>query len=124
MGNTYTGGNTALQALIDSGPLTVGLYLISPGLSGGGIEVSSVGYSRPVITFTVPDMGAMSNMETVSFPQAQEHWGEVRAWAIFNDDGVMIRFGTFSHTKTVGIGDFVIIAAGGITLSEYGDAVA
>ena len=121
MGNTYNGSNVALEALNAAGPLTIGLYTEAPDLSGGGQEVTGEGYSRQEIIFDSPADGSMSNSEMIQFSQALTPWGEVVAWALFGDDGTMLRFGKFVEGRTLGIGDFVVIRMNGITLSAFCD---
>lgn len=73
------------------GTLYVGLYTTTPVIAGsGGTEVSGNAYARQSLgvsasgIWSAPSAGAMTNSNTVTFPQSTGSWGLVKSIGIFD----------------------------------------
>ena len=106
----FRGG--AMSALTNA---YVGLFTLSPGETGGGVEVSGGGYSR--VTMSRSDWSApsaaepttISNAATKSFGRANAAWGTIVAIGIFDarTGGTLLFFQTLSTGLAVNRHDTV-----------------
>lgn len=62
----------------------VGLFTAPPSDAGGGTEVTGGSYARQPVTFAAPVSGTVSNTADVTFPIASADWGNVVAFALFD----------------------------------------
>ena len=119
--------NTLLNLVLANTPYTppaavyIELYTVSPGPPGGGTPVSGNGYQRMQATFSPASNGTMVNSANVVFPQATgSGWGTIAYFGIFDDPtaGNLLYYGALTAAKTIGAGDQLQFAAGGITVTE------
>ena len=115
--------NAGLRATAYTPPPTVycALFTVTPGPSGGGMEVTGNGYARTAITFGAQANGSMTNSADRTFPQATgAGWGTIAYFAIFDDPntGNMLYYGSLTASKTINSGDQLKFAAGGMTVTE------
>ncbi len=63
----------------------VGLLAAPPGKTGDGREVSGKGYARVSVAFGAPsDEARIENSLEAAFPMAQEEWGDVAHFGIYD----------------------------------------
>jgi hypothetical protein len=96
----------------------VGLYTTAPTAAGNdGVEVSGAGYARKAVAFS-RTANVMDNDDIVVFGPAEENWGEVQAFAIFDAiAGTMVAFSTLVTPRTINNGDRGEFAAGALTVT-------
>ena len=99
----------------------VALYTAAPSDSGGGTEVSGVGYARQSVTFDAASSpgGTTSNSADVSFTAVGGDYGTVTHMGIFDaaSSGNLLWHGVLSASKTVEDGDTITFSAGNIDLT-------
>ena len=124
MAKSYYLDNALLNAVLNGvayvapAAITVALYTAAPGPSGGGTEVAGGSYARTACTFGAPVNGSLSNNASCTFPQASAGWGTVVAFALFDNSGNMLWYGSLTASKTINSGDQLTFGAGGITVTE------
>lgn len=121
----FLGGYTEGMEYTPPEHLYVALFTTAPTDSGGGTEVSGGSYARVEIdntstTWPAAGSGHKHNGIDITFPTATGDWGEVKAFALFDDDetGNMLYWGDLTTSKTINTGDTAKFAAGDITISE------
>lgn len=97
-GNAYTAPAT----------LYIGLYTAAPSDTGGGTELSGLGYARQSAAFDVTGNTA-SNSANIEFPAATGDWGTVTHAGIFDalTGGNLIAYATLTSSKVVETGDIL-----------------
>jgi hypothetical protein len=114
--------NLALRATAFTAPTTVyvALYTSTPGVGGGGTEVSGGAYARQSTAYGAASSGQVQNNAAVVFPQATANWGTITSFAILDAStgGNMLYFGSLTTSKTINTGDQLQFATGGITVTE------
>jgi hypothetical protein len=103
----------------------ISLYTATPADTGGasGTEVSAGGYARQLVypnsssstpkwalaadTNTPAASKHVDNANTITYPQATNNWGSIKAFAVHNNSagGTMIWYGVLDSTKAVSTGD-------------------
>jgi hypothetical protein len=93
----------------------VALYTAAPSDSGGGTEVSTGGYSRQAVTFSVASAGATSNTGALTFT-ASASWGTITHIGIFDAStgGNLLMHGALTTPRTIGAGETLTFAIGDI----------
>jgi hypothetical protein len=118
--NTFLG--IILRQQVFTPPVTVyvALYTVSPGVGGGGTEVTGGGYARQAVTFTVPVNGLCSNNVDVNFAVASADYGTVVAFALHDQPsgGNLLYFANLSTSRTVLTNDQVRFPTGQLLVSE------
>jgi hypothetical protein len=101
--------NHVLRNIAYSSPTTVyvALYTTIPTPSGGGVEVSGGSYVRQPVTFGAPASHQSASTADVLFPSATADWGEVQAFALFDQptSGNMLYFAGLTSFRTILTGD-------------------
>ncbi len=65
--------------------LYIGLFTATPGLSGGGTEVSGNAYARQAAAFSVAASGVITSNAGITFPTpTPSSWGTVTYWGAFD----------------------------------------
>lgn len=110
-----------------SRPATVyiALYTVAPTDAGGGTEVSGASYARAAVAnnatnFPAAAGGGKANGTVIEFVRAEENWGTIVAWGIFDaatGDNLMF-WGAVTEEREIQNGDMARIAVGGISLTE------
>lgn len=114
--------NQALRNTSWTPPATVyvALYIVSPGVGGGGTEVSGGSYARQLVTFAAPSNGSTASDIEVLFPIATSNWGTIVAFAFLDapSGGNMLYFSTLSTPRVVAVSDQVRFPAGQLLCQE------
>lgn len=114
-----------MKAVFNGQPFTfpenfyLALFLSDPTPDLTGIEVSGQPYQRLQITsFTMPVNGEVSNASMLAFPVADEDWGTITHYGIFDAQtgGKLIAFGAFDIAKVIFRGDQYIVNPGGLRI--------
>jgi hypothetical protein len=116
--------NLLLDWLMTAGSATrptawyVALYTAAPSDSGGGTEVSTGGYARQSVSFTVTGDTA-SNSGAVSFTASGANYGTVTHVGIFDavSAGNLLWHGAMTASKLIEDGDTLQFDAGNIDLT-------
>lgn len=97
--------NVALRNTVFTSPVQVfcALYTATPGVGGGGTEVTGGAYARQVVTFIAPTAGVTSNDADVNFPVATADYGTVTSFALLDasSGGNLMYFGNLSASRNV-----------------------
>lgn len=123
--STYL-SNALLNAVLRDTPYTsptlvyLALYTASPGVGGGGTEVSGGGYGRQSVTFTAPTTGSVHNASDITFPIALADWGHVVAFGVFNANpgGNLLYFADLSAPRDIFTNDQIHFPANQLVCSE------
>lgn len=114
--------NVALRGIAFSPTSTVyvALYTVTPGVSGGGTEVSGGSYARQTVTLSSPVNGQVSSTSDVLFPVASAPWGTIVSFALLDasSGGNMLYFGNLSTPRSVLASDQVRFPSGQLITSE------
>jgi hypothetical protein len=114
--------NAALRNTPYTPPVSVhlALYLIAPGVGGGGTEVSGAGYSRQPVTFSAPVGGQCSNTADINFPVALADWGTVTAFGLLDNSsgGNLLYFGNLSSPRFIAASDQAKFPTGQLVTQE------
>ena len=96
----------------------IALYTAPPSDSGGGTEVSTGGYARQSVTFSVSGDTA-TNTGAVEFPTATASYGTVTHVGVFDasSSGNLLAFSALNVSKAIDTGDVFKIAAGSLTVT-------
>lgn len=94
------------------------LYTTATTDSGGGTEVSTFGYARQSVTFTVTGDTA-SNSNEPAFTASGGSWGTITHIGLWDavSGGNLLWHGSMTVSKTVGDGDTLLFSAGNIDLT-------
>lgn len=99
--------------------LYLALFLSDPTPDSTGIEVSGQPYQRQLISsFTLPSGGEVSNNSEIIFPIADEDWGSISHYGVFDNltGGRLIVFGAFDVIKSIYRGDQYVVKVGGLRI--------
>jgi hypothetical protein len=103
----------------------LGLYTVAPTDAGGGTEVAAASYARYTMTNNATNWpnavsGSKSNGVDFVFATANEQWGTIVAFGIFDapNAGNLLYWGLLNTSKLVDIGDTPIFRAGTLTVTE------
>ena len=114
--------NAALRMVPYTSPAAsyVALFTTSPTQSGGGLEVTSGGYSRQTAVWTAPVTGQSSNFADINFPVATIAWGTVVAFGLFDAPtaGNLLYYAPMNAPLPVQINDQVKFPAGQLQVIE------
>lgn len=114
--------NVALRNTAYVSPTTVyvALYTVSPGVGGGGTEVTGGAYARQVATFVAPVNGQTSNNADINFPVASADWGTLTSFALLDasSGGNLMYFGNLSTSRLVLTNDQVRFPTGQLLVQE------
>lgn len=114
--------NHVLRATPYSSPsaVYVALFTVAPTESGGGTEVSGGSYVRQTVTFSAPAPDSVSNTADVTFPIATADWGDVEAFALFDQpsSGNMLYFADLTAPRTINTSDQFRFPAGQLIVTE------
>lgn len=114
--------NAALRNVSFTPPsaIYVALYVATPTVSGGGVEVTGAGYSRQPVTFGPPSNGQAANTAEVLFPVATNTWGTITSFGLLDAPiaGNLLYFNNLSVARLVQPSDQVRFPAGQIIASE------
>lgn len=97
------------------------LFSVAPGETGGGTELSGLGYARQQITFSDPTLGLpVTNTTQIEFGDATADWLEVSYGAIFTalTAGTMRYFGPLANARTILAGQRFRLLVGELLLTE------
>jgi hypothetical protein len=113
--NTYFKGNTATVPTT----LYIALFLGTIARDGTGAEISAPSYSRKEIKLTAPTNGIVNNEEAVVFDQAQEEWGVITNYGVFDSatGGNLIFSDSLLFNDSVSSGETLTIPALQLQLS-------
>lgn len=118
--NTFL--NIILRQTVFTPPANVyvALYTVSPGVGGGGTEVSAGGYGRQIVVFSAPVNGQSTNTADINFPVATADWGTIVAFALLDAaaGGNLLYFGNLSTSRLVLTNDQVRFPTGQLICSE------
>jgi hypothetical protein len=115
-------GNAAYIA-----PATVylALYTTAPTDAGGGVEVSAPSYARKALTNNATNWpaavgGVKSNGVDIVFDTAEEPWGTIVAFGIFDAAtlGNLLYWGDLTVSRAIDAGDAAFFRAGQLTITE------
>jgi len=101
----------------------VGLCTADPTDAATGAssnEVSGGSYARVAVPeWDVAAAGATENTSTITFPTASASWGTVTFFCLYDalTGGNALLYGALDVSKTVGIGDILVFAAGAIDIT-------
>lgn len=100
----------------------VGLFTSAPDDTGGGTELSGMGYARQAMgsaTISGTDPTQATNTNDVEFPQATDDWGEVThcAWFDASTGGNMLAYAELDTVRDVRTGDILRFPAGSLKIS-------
>lgn len=97
----------------------VGLFISSPGETGGGTEATGGAYARQPITFTTTGSVA-SNAAQIEFPVSSSDHGAVVDIGLFDaiTGGNLVAYNDLSPTKTYNTGETIRITAGSFTVTQ------
>ncbi len=106
----------------------IGLFSTAPvSDDAAGVELSSSGYTRQLITFSSPFAGGLgndysytSNSNEIFFGPAAVNWPQVVAIGIWNaaTAGTLYYWDNLSSPKTVNAGDYLYFPANSVTVYE------
>ena len=98
----------------------VALYTTSPTQSGGGVEVSALGYSRQAAIWTAPVNGQSSNVADIVFPVALALWGTVVAYGLVDAGlaGNLLYYANLNAPQLVEVNDQIKFPAGQLQILE------
>jgi len=103
----------------------IALYTATPSDSGGGTEVSAASYARKAVTnnstnFPAASGGGKANGTVIEFVTAEESWGTVVAWGIFDalTGGNLMYWGLLTVEKEISQGDEIRFPVDALTLTE------
>jgi hypothetical protein len=113
--------NQALSSLLYYAPVFVGLYLVSPGIDGGGTEVSTDGYTRQTCVFSPSVGGRCSNTNEIVFAPATADWGKIVSVGIFDARaaGNLLYYTQLNPQDFVNASDVVRFGVGQILALEH-----
>ena len=96
----------------------VALYTAAPGEGGGGTEVSTGGYARQSVTFSVSGNTA-SNTAAVEYPTATASYGTVTHVGIFDasSGGNLLAYSALNVSKLIDTGDVFRIPTGDLDIT-------
>ncbi|MDB4726318.1 hypothetical protein OAF54_02685 [bacterium] len=96
----------------------IALYTAPPSDSGGGTEVSTGGYVRQSVTFSVSGDTA-SNTGAVEFPTATASYGTVTHVGVFDasSSGNLLAFSALNVSKAIDTGDVFRIPTGDLDIT-------
>jgi hypothetical protein len=96
----------------------IALYTAPPSDSGGGTEVSTGGYARQSVTFSVSGDTA-SNTGAVEFPTATASYGTVTHVGVFDasSSGNLLAFSALNVSKAIDTGDVFRIPTGDLDIT-------
>ena len=96
----------------------IALYTAPPSDSGGGTEVSTGGYARQSVTFSVSGDTA-SNTGVVEFPTATASYGTVTHVGVFDasSSGNLLAFSALNVSKAIDTGDVFRIPTGDLDIT-------
>lgn len=91
--------------------LYIGLFLSVLSREGTGTEISAPSYSRKEITLTAPVNGIVNNENAITFDEAQEDWGVVTNYGVFDSitGGNLIFSDSLLFNDSVSSGETVTI---------------
>lgn len=98
----------------------VGLFTTAPTDTGGGTEITGMGYARKSAAFTVSGTGTLAtNSAAIDFDAATGTWGTIVAIAIFDalTTGNMLAWADLTTSKTIATGDILRIPAGDLDIT-------
>jgi len=98
----------------------VGLFTTAPTDTGGGTEITGMGYTRKSAAFTVSGTGTLAtNSAAIDFDAATGSWGTVVAMAIFDAStaGNMLAWADLTTSKTIATGDVLRIPIGDLDIT-------
>lgn len=109
--------------------IALGLETSDPQDDGTGFnEVTAASYERVVVANNLTNWatalnGFKTNDTDFEFPEAQENWGNITHFAIFDDtlDDNMLAWGELTIAKEVQEGDVAIFRAGDIEITMQGE---
>jgi len=102
------------------GNVYVGLHTGDPTETGDANEVSAASYSRASTTagtdWTI-GTGTFENSSDISFPEAQELWGDVSHFSLWDSQtgGNALGYSSLSSTRTVESGDAPVFRTASLT---------
>jgi len=96
----------------------IALYTAPPSDSGGSTEVSTGGYARQSVTFSVSGDTA-SNTGAVEFPTATASYGTVTHVGVFDasSSGNLLAFSALNVSKAIDTGDVFRIPTGDLDIT-------
>lgn len=87
--------------------LFVGLLTTPASRTSLGVEVNAPSYRRaPIRLVTDPLTLTKTNREPVRFPEAQESWGVVGGFALYDEDGNQWGYGSFTLPYDLRLQDY------------------
>jgi hypothetical protein len=102
--------------------LYVALSTANPTDTGSGLaEPSGNGYTRQSVAFGAASGGATSNTAQLTFgPCTTTTWGTITHFAIFDASsaGNMLYYGALTASKTIDVGDSLVVAVGDLDIAE------
>lgn len=103
----------------------IALYTVTPTDAGGGTEVAGASYERKAVTNNSTNWpaaagGSKSNGTLIEFVTAEEGWGAIVAWGIFDalTGGNLTWWGAVTTEKEITEGDIATFPIGDIVLTE------
>lgn len=103
----------------------VALYTTTPSDAGGGVEVSAPSYARKAVTNNATNWpaavnGSKSNGLDIIFDTADEAWGTVVAFGIWDSlaAGNLLYWGELSSSRAVDTDDTAFFRAGSLIITE------
>lgn len=97
----------------------LGLFIVAPGETGGGTEVSGGSYARQAVAGKFEDAGATlagecSNDVQITFPEATADWGEVIYGGLFDasSGGNLLMYAQLPTSKLIETGDIYKYSVG------------
>ena len=102
--------------------LYVALSTADPTDAGSGLaEPSGNGYARQAVSFNAASSGATANTAQLTFGLCTTTtWGTITHFAIFDASsaGNMLYHGALTASKTIDVGDSLVVAAGDLDIAE------
>ena len=119
MPSSYDLANKTINNYLVSGTCYIGLFINEVQRDASGSEVNAPSYSRKVIIFNGPSNGITINSADVFFDQAQEDWGIISYYGVFDaaTGGNLLFYDTLLFNETVKAGETLRIPAGQLQLS-------
>lgn len=96
------------------------LHTSDPGETGATGELSGNGYARQSVTFSAASSGATSNTAQLTFgPNTSANWGTISHVSVWDalTTGNCLWKAALGSSKTVNVGDSLVIAAGDLDFS-------
>lgn len=95
------------------------LFTAAPSDSGGGTELSGLGYARQAVTFGAAAGPVTSNTSTHTFTASGGSWGTVTHYGIFDasSGGSLLWHGALTTPRTIADGESLTVAAAAFTLT-------